>query len=548
MEDKTLLDIAVYTMKLIDQTINDDEFERLNSLILSDTQAARHYNQLMMAISNFQERGKEIISDEASNDSVLLKEFWDSLAACEKDAQSIIVVREEMPREPIQKESLTQHPKRKNNKFQFATLVISMAAMFAFILLVKYMPPRPYSTAVATVVDQLDPVWESSTSDMDIGSRLWTNDGNCRLHKGIVKVQFDCGTEVIVEGPAEFELTGATRMFIHSGRFYAVIPNRAAAFTAVTPTAEVIDMGTEFGIKVISDGTTEVHMVRGRASLIAEGCDSGYELTQGQAARVLQGRLEIEAIPFQQKEFTAYIPSPYERYAMSLNPFCYLSFDQYALSPLTDKMQMEEITNYRQEKIAWIKGPDLGEGKTSSAVHFSGVDVDGMFVDIPVMDERKGFTYSLWVRPESVGESVIFVMQSVDGTIFREIGFDAGGQFQQITRKAFGGNELLQMNPAKSKIIPQIGQWYHVAVTSLWGENKIIYINGELENKSSSKVGSYSDNEMFNKLYIGKAPDRYSKQTSGFAGSVCEVVIYNRVLSDKEIQRLYQSTKMSTGN
>ena len=74
--------------------------------------------------------------------------------------------------------------------------------------------------------------------------------GTSRLAEGVVELEFDGGARVSIEGPAEFAPRSGQRMELTRGRLVAYVPKQARGFTVDTPTAEVIDLGTEFGVEV----------------------------------------------------------------------------------------------------------------------------------------------------------------------------------------------------------------------------------------------------------------------------------------------------------
>jgi hypothetical protein len=125
------------------------------------------------------------------------------------------------------------------------------------------------------------------------------------LQKGVIKIEFDYGAKVVIEAPAEFQLDSAEDMTLYSGRLYAHVPDRSKGFTVETPNSRVIDLGTEFAVKVDFDGTSDVHMMKGKASLIPgiKGqTGQGQILTVGQALHV-NSRGAIQSIAFQETEF-----------------------------------------------------------------------------------------------------------------------------------------------------------------------------------------------------------------------------------------------------
>jgi hypothetical protein len=83
------------------------------------------------------------------------------------------------------------------------------------------------------------------------------------MSKGLLQLTFDTGAKVVVEGPADFVATTATEAVLSQGRIAAAVPHFARGYTVFTPTSEVVDLGTEFGIAVDGSGTSEVHVFNG---------------------------------------------------------------------------------------------------------------------------------------------------------------------------------------------------------------------------------------------------------------------------------------------
>jgi hypothetical protein len=530
--------------KSIDGQITDSETQQLNALLSTYPDIEQYYFKnilLQFALSEAQVAEKYHLIEEP----ILGDQFWAEMSEYEKTAPAIEIPKEKPKREPVKMLKIEKAP-RVINKFSLYTAIISTAALIFILVGVRFIPLP--ASSVATITDSANAQWGQDKHPTEIGSALWDNEGPRWLHEGLVKIEFDYGAEVIIEGPARFELEDTDKMLLHTGRLYAVVPGEATGFIVETPYSTVIDLGTEFGVKVDVDGTTDVHMIKGRASLVP-GADGqkgkSHDLVAGQAARVLRDDLTVRTIPLRQRGFATYIPSPYERYAKSLKPFNYLRFDQKARSPLTDLIQTEGLKSQFKGEVSWVDGPDLGEGKTCSAVQFSGTDTDGISVELPLMSEKNGFTYSLWVRPEVIGESAIIVMPKKIPGIFREIGLDADGHFLQCASRGGMGGVRGIINPLVGKTVARPGQWYHVVVTINWGQKKRLYVNGALEGLSEQKVGAFVEGEYFNRFYIGGfSEESLAGDFDDFQGAICEVMVFDRILSGSEVLNLYQSGGM----
>lgn len=163
--------------------------------------------------------------------------------------------------------------------------------------------PQP-APVLATLVRTLDARWsdQSSTWDGNLGLRQ----GRHTLTRGLVEIELAEGTRVVLEAPVSFDLTGPNTMSLDRGRLVAHVPASGVGFTVQTPTARIIDYGTEFGVDADAEGATSVHVFQGevRAARRVDGQVVGESvpLHASQAAAIDAGgasiaRLQPDALP-----------------------------------------------------------------------------------------------------------------------------------------------------------------------------------------------------------------------------------------------------------
>lgn len=78
------------------------------------------------------------------------------------------------------------------------------------------------------------------------------------LKSGFASLAFTSGVEVTLEAPCRFTLHGPLAMTVDHGRAAVKVPESVDHFTVTTPAGDFVDLGTEFGIAVGSDGTAPV--------------------------------------------------------------------------------------------------------------------------------------------------------------------------------------------------------------------------------------------------------------------------------------------------
>lgn len=143
------------------------------------------------------------------------------------------------------------------------------------------------AASFATLSRTADCTWHDCTLPTQPGSRLGA--GWLRLETGVAELTFDVGATVILQAPSEFALEGRMQSALRSGRLTCRVGPEAHGFRVATPSAEIVDLGTEFGV-LASEGFSEVHVFRGAVEVRPRGSAHGpvpVELLRtGQAKRL----------------------------------------------------------------------------------------------------------------------------------------------------------------------------------------------------------------------------------------------------------------------
>ena len=118
------------------------------------------------------------------------------------------------------------------------------------------------SSSAARVTGVIDCEWPDGVSPLKFGDVLTPGD-RLQLEKGLLQLTFDMGAKVVVEGPSDFVVASPNSATLDAGKIAAVVPPSGRGYTVLTPTAEVVDLGTEFGVTVNDEGASEVHVFEG---------------------------------------------------------------------------------------------------------------------------------------------------------------------------------------------------------------------------------------------------------------------------------------------
>jgi hypothetical protein len=87
------------------------------------------------------------------------------------------------------------------------------------------------------------------------------------IASGTMELELNTGTTLVVVGPADWSVDGQNRVSLRAGKLLARVPQQAIGFTVETPTAKIVDLGTEFDVEVSESGTTEVQVSKGKVEL-----------------------------------------------------------------------------------------------------------------------------------------------------------------------------------------------------------------------------------------------------------------------------------------
>jgi hypothetical protein len=317
LTDKEKIELSQLIVEVLEGSITEDRIRKLKETLASDEEAVSFYSDFMRMHTNLRFPGRpahkfnkqDAIPEPAKDDSL-----WQALAESERNAEvieverenvAVVEQREEMP--PARSNELIG--RRRSSRLLIVTALGTIAALL-LILAYVYTHPKEIRHMVAVLADSINAKWSDSNSTLQPGEDMWV--GNKSLLSGFVMIDFDDGATVIIEGPSEFELTSARSMVLKSGTLWAEVPLRATGFTVTTPDATIVDLGTEFGVHVTSFGSSEVHMIKGSASLIPgkSGHAKGSQiLSAGSAKRVDSKTGGVTDVKLNDKAFVRQISS-----------------------------------------------------------------------------------------------------------------------------------------------------------------------------------------------------------------------------------------------
>ncbi|MFG0263768.1 MAG: FecR domain-containing protein [Rhodopirellula sp. JB055] len=144
-------------------------------------------------------------------------------------------------------------------------------------------PDNEADATFVTLVQSTDAVWDDSHA-WQSGDRLDAQ--TIALQSGIAHLQFDSGVEVTLEGPASYELQSMDQTKLAFGLLSATVPPGAEGFRVDTPSAQVIDLGTAFGIELDRDGLSKVSVFDGEVEVVSDQNHQKRLLSEGESVEL----------------------------------------------------------------------------------------------------------------------------------------------------------------------------------------------------------------------------------------------------------------------
>ena len=184
--------------------------------------------------------------------------------------------------------SLVDYKNRWSGRLRVALSLVGGAIAAVFLIWFVSVDSRFVSEqedAFARVDRTVGVLWEDAKGALKPGDTLGAH--LVRIGSGLVDIRFSCGARVILEGPAEFEVVSSTAGFARRGKLRSIVPAQARGFTIGTPGVDVVDLGTEYGLRIHDSGDTEVHVFDGEVRISATGePEETSTLVAGNAVRV----------------------------------------------------------------------------------------------------------------------------------------------------------------------------------------------------------------------------------------------------------------------
>lgn len=167
-------------------------------------------------------------------------------------------------------------------------------------------PLRTPELGVIATAQQLE--WGDPSLPISAGDKIFP--GHYLLRAGQVQFHLKNGVEITVHAPANMSLVDAKTLQLTEGRLVARVPEAAIGFRVTTPNTDVVDLGTEFGVSVEENGSTEIHVAEGVVVARSSSSSGVVPIVGREAGRVDFELREVSPIPFDSSRFPGFSAAP----------------------------------------------------------------------------------------------------------------------------------------------------------------------------------------------------------------------------------------------
>ncbi len=447
--------------------------------------------------------------------------------------------------------------------FELAALLIAMAALCWAILdqgpttdeLVESSENQETEAdgGYALLTHSIAAKWAEGADPVRPGSIV--GKGNLKLESGWLHLQFYNGVKVVLEGPADFEILSMEESFCWQGRVHASVPPHAQGFVVHTPTGELVDHGTDFGVEVNSDGSSEIHVFDGEVVFRNPHQETVAQLTPGNAAHIDEfGRpLPLLADPDAFASNTEIMQWHSDEMARQLARWYHTSVrwrDDARVLAFYDFDTQDFLTGVlpATTKNPWAAGQDgviIGAESTDGrwpgkgALEFSR-PADRVRVRIPGYHDA--LTLSAWVRIDQIDHRPhgLLVSDGFDHGALHWQFHGGTGELMLSTRRE--ENERADYRSPSVINASHLGEWVHLAcVYDRIGGFVAHYFNGLEVSREALDVDVRLRAGIAEIANWGAPSDSDHHPVRNFIGVIDEFAVYGDVLQPEEIASIFET-------
>lgn len=389
-------------------------------------------------------------------------------------------------------------------------------------------------TFVAELVDTRQAAW-SDESDVNFKYRWMLAGDTLILNSGFAEVAFGDGASVLLEGPCRLVAIHSNEANLVEGKLVATVSSAAIGFIVETPSARIIDLGTEFGVAADRVEGTAVKVFQGVVSVSparrAQQPPPPQLLRAGEALRIDIGGQQVVSQASEHDPFVRKLSDVRDPRADAVQAYR----DQVlADQPIAFWMLREKRGIVAEDSAGGLIGAYQGNVLRIrdgwDAARFDGTTGR---MEVPFhksLNPQGDFSVEAWVRvrePVPGFQSVVTSRNDAPGE--QRAGYMLYAGSSNKWEFWLDGDQPEWSKLQGGNITP--GVWTHlVGVYDGARGTMILYVDGE--RTAQSEVSGYKPNAK-NALSIGAGGDASTQYH--FHGDIAAVAVYQRAIAPERV-------------
>lgn len=401
----------------------------------------------------------------------------------------------------------------------------------------------------ATFMARLTLEDEAQWADSSLKARNdgWLEAGRLNLKDGLAEVTFGSGARVMLEGPVVFDIEQTNRGFLKRGQLTAEVPKPATGFVINTPTLNVVDLGTRFGLSVKNSGESEIHVMQGVVEVSrSRGSSVPLVLTEGLAvAADKRPQSRLAPVVYAGHQFILPRENVHE-----MAHYVHYGFNESGGAEIDDTGEGMvggpfDVSLLSEEENSSHASPKRTAGIVGRGLAFeSGDRLESNGLQLPA-DGTQSWSMMLWMKVPSkvgaAGDRDILSWGSGDQLWKMRWNGDSQDGAEGALRADYGKGFAIGTTDLRD------GRWHHVALVFIGAEgdgstadvttHARLYIDGKLEPLSGGR------SEIIESSELG-ANDEYSTLSLGGSGSfegwLDEFYLFGIAASPATILEIYE--------
>ncbi|WP_437225422.1 LamG-like jellyroll fold domain-containing protein [Planctomicrobium sp. SH661] len=353
------------------------------------------------------------------------------------------------------------------------------------------------------------------------------------ISEGAIDLLTKDKTSLVIEAPARFRFESPERVRIEHGRLAAYVPPTAGKFTVVTPSGQIVEMGTKFGVDVPRNGDAEVHVFQGEVVAHSPAGNSLRNLVDGDALSLSGKPSLLRSGAFIHPNE---ISSLHAAIAAGQQQVSDVALEKLRHDPSLIILLDFESLKYSDGNFGLVQGRWPG----TRAAEFVKIG-DHIKLNVGEGERWPRLTLSTWVRLDQLSEPYQSLLHTNDWgnqvgkihwmiTDSKKMRLGTWGN-QDVTRRD-GAKHEADSNPS---LLFDQGRWIHLTLVYDSDLRSVKhYLNGKLDREVIVDVANPA---LLGEIQIGNW-NAYDRKLSG---RVDEMVILSRAMSDEEIKALYEA-------